>query len=76
MSAKRTAPIPAYPYGPDGLKKPVSTRNVTDAVAAFPARSTTVIVTVCEPSERPVNDCDVVDADRVCGFPPSMRSSM
>jgi hypothetical protein len=66
---------PAIPTGPEGLRKLLSVRKVTVLEAEFPARSTTVSVTVCAPSERPEAVYEVALAARVWGVPPSTRTS-
>jgi len=65
------ARIAEIPYGPEGLKIPVSTRNVVVVAAEFPARSKTVTVTVWDPSARPVKSSDVAEAESVVAAPPS-----
>ena len=66
---------PAIPTGPDGLRKLLSVRKVTVLEAEFPARSTTVTVTVWVPSDRPEAAYEVALAPRVWGAPPSTRTS-
>src|SRR5437867_67658 len=66
-----SAAIPPAPYGPEGLKNEVSTRNETVVVAEFPARSNTVSVTVWGPSAKPVMTWEVSEAPRLWAGPPS-----
>ena len=56
---------PAIPNGPDGLTKLVSVRKEMLLDAEFPARSTTITVTVWAPSARPERVWEVAAADRV-----------
>ncbi len=66
-----SAAIPPAPYGPEGLKNEVSTRNETVVVAEFPARSKTVSVTVWGPSAKLVMTWEVSEAPRLWAGPPS-----